>query len=277
MNKAFVVSSASGLGYGDLRLFDNSVGWTTFGPSEIKDPRGVRRRPQDRYLVINEPSAAVWLLGFDGSVIARIEVPSGLDPGGGVFGPDGMYYVGSRSQRSIHKIDLATHSYCGLALSLEGILFPRGCAILDDGRFVVAGGTHPVHGGGRRALLLYNSEGVVEDDAFVDDPLLDPLDVALRGGDLYVTSEFPFGASDAATTLRSYSVQTGVLNGTWPLQDIPKFGSVRKPRGIAFDEDGTLLICAQNCVAAVDIGTSDGVTIVAADDRLAGQSLALIS
>jgi hypothetical protein len=126
-------------------------------------------------------------------------------------------------------------------------------------------------------LLLSSREGTLDDDAFVDDPLLDPLDVALRGSDIYVTSEFPFGASDAATTLRRYSVQTGVLNGAWPLQDIPKFGSIRKPRGIAFDDDGTLLICAQNCVAAVDVGQSDGVTIVAADDRLAGQSLALVT
>src|SRR5579863_1058038 len=198
MHRAFVVSSASGLGYGELRRFDDSVGWTTFGPSEIKDPRGVRRRPQDRYLVINEPSAAVWLLGFDGSAIARIEVPSGLDPGGGVFGSDGMYYVDSRSQSSLHKVDLATRRYCGQALSLEGILFPRGCAILGDGRFVVASGTHPARGGGRRALLLYNREGALEDDSFVVDPQLDPLDVVLRDDDLYVTSEFPFGATDAA-------------------------------------------------------------------------------
>lgn len=271
-----MVSSASGSGYGELRRFDDLVGWTTFGPPEIKDPRGVRRRSQDSYVVINEPSAAVWLLGFDGTAIARIEVPAGLDPGGGVFGPDGMYYVGSRSQRSIHRVDLATRRYCGQALSLEGILFPRGCAILGDGRFVVASGTHPTRGGGRRALLLYDNEGVLEDDAFVSDLLLDPLDVALRGDDLYVTSEFPFGASDAAVTLRRYTMRTGALNGTWSLQDVPSFGSVRKPRGIAFDEDGTLLICAQNCVAAVNVGIADGVTIVAVDESLAGQSLALI-
>lgn len=74
----------------------------------------------------------------------------------------------------------------------------------------------------------------------------------------------------------SIRVRTGALNGTWSLQDIPAFGSVSKPRGIAFDEDGALLICAQNCVAVVDIGTAGSVTIVGADDRLAGQSLALI-
>jgi hypothetical protein len=275
MRTSLVVSSASALGYGTLRSFEESAGWAAFGPPEIKDPRGVRRRTEDPYFVVNEPSAAAWLLRFDGTALARIDLPAGLDPGGGAFGPDGMYYVGSRSQRSIEQIDLAARRYCGRAITLEEILFPRGFAVLDDGGLVVASGTHPLLGGGRRALFLYDRNGRVENDAFVDDPLLDPLDLALHDGYLYVTSEFPFGHDDAVVSLRRYDAKSGAPAGTWSAEDTPTFGRMRKPRGITFTADGTLLICAQNCVLAVDVTKFGSAWLVAEDRRLAGQSLAL--
>ncbi len=159
MRASLVVSSASGIGYGTLRSFEGSVGWAAFGPPRIRDPRGVRRRAEDAYFVVNEPSAGIWLISFDGAALARIDLPAGLDPGGGAFAPDGMYYVGSRSQRSIEQVDLAARRYCGRAVTLDGISFPRGFAVLDDGGFVVASGTHPVLGGGRRGLCLYDRNG----------------------------------------------------------------------------------------------------------------------
>ena len=113
-----------------------------------------------------------------------------------------LYYVGSRSQHVIHKIDLVAERDYGLAVSLAEVAYPRGFAVLGDGRFVVGSGTHPVHGGGRRALLLYDRDGGAQNDDFIVDALLDPLDVAVRHDDLYVTSEFPFGASDAKASLR---------------------------------------------------------------------------
>jgi hypothetical protein len=270
-----VVSSASGIGYGALRAFEESVGWTGFGPSEIADPRGVRRRGEDAYFVVNEPSVGVWLLDFDGAVLAQIGLPAGLNPGGGAFGPDGMYYIGSRSLRSIEQVDLAARRYCGRALTLDGISFPRGFAVLDDGSFVVASGTHPVLGGGRRAVFRYDRKGKRESDAFVDDPLLDPLDLAVRDAYMYVTSEAPLGADDAIVSLRRYDARNGTPAGAWSSEDTPAFGKLRKPRGITFANDGTLLLCAQNCVLGVDVTTFGRAWLVAEDDRLAGQSLAL--
>ena len=278
MNKlgaSLIVSSASDGGYGTLRSFDESIGWTVFGPPEIRDPRGVRRRAEDAYVVVNEPSAAVWLLSFDGAALARIDLPPGLDPGGGAFASDGTYYVGSRSQRSIERVDLTARRYRGPAVALTGISFPRGFAILDDGRFVVASGTHPVLGRGQRGLFLYDRSRKIENDAFVDDPLLDPLDLALCNGYLYVTSEFPFGSNHAAVSLRRYDVRNGAPAGTWSAEDTPAFRRVEKPRGIAATDYGILLICAQNCVLAVDSTTSGKAWLVAEDDHLAGQSLAL--
>ncbi len=276
MRPRLIVSSAAGGGYGALRALDEHGHWASFGPPEIRDPRGVRRLSTDAYVVVNEPFGGVWLLGFDGTAIARIDLPPGLDPGGGAFGADGAYYVGSRARRSIECVDLAARRYRGRAVSLDGIAFPRGFAMLGDGSFVVASGTHPVLGGGRRALLCYSSSGKPATDPLVDDPALDPLDLVLRDEYLYVTSEFPFGSDGAIVSLRRYDARTGAPAGVWSAENTPALAGVRGPRGIAFFEDGTLVLCAQNCVAAIDVCGSGTTQIVAWDDRLAGQSLAAL-
>jgi hypothetical protein len=98
----------------------------------------------------------------------------------------------------------------------------------------------------------------------------------VRHDDLYVTSEFPLGAPDAKASLRRYDIRTGASIGEWSLRGTSAFRSVEKPRGIAFSEDGRLLICAQNCVAVVDTEEADGVQVIVEDERLAGQSLALV-
>lgn len=275
MGTSFVVSSAACGGYGQLRAFEELIGWTPFGPAEARDPRGVRRRDDDPFFVVNDPSAGVWLLALDGTPFARIELPAGLDPGGGAFGTGDTYYLGSRSQRSIYQVDLGTQRYVGRALALGGIAFPRGFAPLSDGGFIVASGTHPVSGEGRRALFCYDASGKLDRDVFVDDPLLDPLDLALHNGYVYVTSEFPFGKDDAVVSLRRYDARNGARAGTWSAENTPAFAGVRKPRGIAFADDDVPLICAQNCVLAVDITTFGTARVVAEDNDLAGQSLAL--
>jgi hypothetical protein len=270
-----VVSSAAGLGYGTLRAFEESVGWTSFGPAEIKDPRGVRRRGDDAFFVVNDPFSGIWMLELDGKPLGRIDLPAGLDPGGGAFGANGMYYVGSRAQRSIERVDLAGRQYRGRALTLDGIAFPRGFAVLSDGSFIVASGTDPTRGDGQRGLFRYDRGGTLDPDIFVDDPLLDPLDLGLRNNQVYVTSEYPFGKGDAVASLRRYDVRSGAITGIWCAENTPAFAGVRKPRGITFADDETLFMCAQNCVLAVDVTTFGRARIVAQDDRLAGQSLAL--
>ena len=51
-------------------------------------------------------------------------------------------------------------------------------------------------GEGRRALFCYDANGELNPNVFVDDPLLDPLDLALHNGYVYVTSEFPGSCSN---------------------------------------------------------------------------------
>jgi hypothetical protein len=275
MLTSFVVSSAAAGGHGTLRAFEETGGWTPFGPEAIRDPRGVRRRGNDPFFVINEPSFGVWLLALDGKPIAQIELPPGLDPGGGAFGAGDVYYVGSRSQQAIYQVDLSERRYVGRALALDDSGFPRGFATLPGGGFIVASGTYPARGGGRRALFRYDADGKRERDVFVDDPLLDPLDLALRNGYVYVASEFPFGNDDAVASLRRYDAKTGASAGTWSAENTPAFAAVRKPRGIAFADDATLTLCAQNCVLAVDVTTFGTAEVLAEDDDLAGQSIAL--
>ena len=269
-----MVSSATGVGHGTLRALEERGSWRDFGPADIRDPRGVRRRADDQRIVVNEPFG-IRLLNLAGSSLTRIALPSGLEPGGGAFAPNGAYYFGSRTHRSLERVDLTTQQYCGTAVALDEIAFPRGFAILGDGTFVVASGTHPISGSGRRALLRYRANGELEDDAFVEDPALDPLDVGLYNEQLYVTSEFPFGAGDATTSLRRYDARTGALTGVWSAENVPAFKELRKPRGIAFSENGALVLCAQNCVLAIDVEKFDTAVVLATDDLLAGQSLAL--
>lgn len=270
---SLVVSSAADDGYGALRAFEASRGWTAFGPGEIRDPRGVRRRRDDRLLCVNAPQG-VWLLELDGTPIARVDLPAGLEPGGGAFGHRDAYFIGSRSKRAIYHVDLRTRQFLGRALALEEIAFPRGFGVLDDGGFIVASGTHPVTREGRRALFRYDTAGRRERDVFVDDPQLDPLDLVIRDGYVYVTSEFPFGNDNAIVSLRRYNARNGADAGVWSAGNTPAFGTIHKPRGIAFADDGTAFICAQNGVLAVDVTRFGAASLVAQDDRLAGQSLA---
>ncbi len=275
MSLSFVVSSAAAIGHGTLRAFEESFGWTRFGPHAIQDPRAVRRRADEAFFVVNEPFGGVWLLELDGTPFARINIPAGLDPGAGAFGNGDTYYVGSRSQHSIERVDLKARRYCGRALALDDVDFLRGFAVLSDGGFIVASGTHPVSGDGRRALFRYDAAGNIDRDVFVQDPLLDPLDLAVRNGYVYVTSEFPFGEDYAFVSLRRYDARTGACAGVWSAENTPAFAALRKPRGIAFAGDGTLFLCAQNCVLTVDVTTFGLARVVAEDNDLAGQSLAL--
>ncbi len=99
--------------------------------------------------------------------------------------------------------------------------------------------------------------------------------VLIHDGYVYVTSECSFGKDDAIVSLRRYGARNGARAGTWSAKKTTAFVGVRKPRGIAFADDDVLLICAQNCVPAVDVMTFGTARVVAEDNDLAGRSLAL--
>lgn len=101
-----VVTSAAGAngdGYGALLAFDDDG--RPLGPftrdARIADPRGLGVSRNDGLLFVNSGTDRVPAIDRDGVVVRDSGPIDGLNPGGGNFGPDGRYYVGLRSARTI--------------------------------------------------------------------------------------------------------------------------------------------------------------------------------
>src|SRR6202047_900503 len=95
-----IVTSASGSngnGYGALLAFD--VGGQPLGrfsnDGRIVDPRGLGVGRGNGLLFVNSGADRILALDATGRVVRDTGPIEGLNPGGGNFGPDGRYYVGS--------------------------------------------------------------------------------------------------------------------------------------------------------------------------------------
>jgi hypothetical protein len=107
---------------------------------------------------------------------------------------------------------------------------------------------------------------------FVTDPQLSPLDLAIApNGNIVVSSERPFGAPDAVTTVREYDAADGHL-----VRVFSPGGSVEfhKPRGLRFGPDGYLYCVAQDEVVAFDFASGECLAAIVRMPRLNGQALA---
>src|ERR1700732_3134323 len=96
-------AGANGNGYGTLLAFDpNGRPLGAFsGDSRIADPRGLAVDRDEGLLFPNSCTDRVLALDPNGRVVRDSGPIGGLNPGGGNFGPDGRYYVGARSARTI--------------------------------------------------------------------------------------------------------------------------------------------------------------------------------
>jgi hypothetical protein len=106
----------------------------------------------------------------------------------------------------------------------------------------------------------------------VSDPDFSPLDLAIApNGNVVVSSEHPFGAADAVTSVREYDNTDGHLVRVF---SPTKLVELRKPRGLRFGPDGHLYCVAQDEVVAFDFtkGACLGTTVQF--QRLNGQALA---
>jgi hypothetical protein len=82
----------------------------------------------------------------------------------------------------------------------------------------------------------------------VHDLELSPLDLAIApNGTVVVSSEHPFGAADAVTTMREYDRSDGPLVRVLAPDPSTKF---EKARGLRFGRDGKLYCVAQNEIVA---------------------------
>src|ERR1700744_2667479 len=79
---------------------------------------------------------------------------------------------------------------------------PRGFAFGNDGTLFLASGIGP-GGEGDNTILAFDSERRILSSWKVVDTELSPLDLAVApNGNVVVSSEHPFGAPDATTTIR---------------------------------------------------------------------------
>src|ERR1700749_779634 len=103
---ALLVTSASGAngnGFGALLAFDldGSLRGPFIDDDRITDPRGLAVDPKENLLFLNSGADRVLAISSEGLIVRDTGRIEGLNPGGGIFGPDGRYFVGARSARTI--------------------------------------------------------------------------------------------------------------------------------------------------------------------------------
>jgi hypothetical protein len=177
-----------------------------------------------------------------------------LDPGGGVFGPDGRYYVGSRRLRTIMAMPARLDGPAKPYLPRDVVPFPRGFAFAPDGRIFLASGMSTA-GIGEDTIKVFDADGHLLAPRLVEDSQLSPLDLAIApNGNIVVTCEWPFGRSDAISSDREYDSTSGRL-----VRIFRPDGSIlfRNPRGLRFGPDGDLYCVARDEVVSFDFEAGD--------------------
>jgi DNA-binding beta-propeller fold protein YncE len=236
--------------------------------ARIVDPRGLG--VDGSLLFLNSGSNRVLALDGEGRVVRETGAIPGLTPGGGNFGPDGRYYVGLRAARTIMAFAPNLDEPGEAVLRAAVVPYPRGFAFGQDGTLFLASGIGP-GGEGDNAILAFGPEGTINSSWKVQDPDLSPLDLTIApNGNVIVSSERPFGAPDARTTIREYDRTDGHLVRVFAPDRGTEF---RKPRGLRFGPDGKLYCVAQDEVVAFDFATGKSLGPVVRLPRLNGQAV----
>jgi hypothetical protein len=270
-----LVTSAAGHngnGLGTLLAFDFSG--RPLGPfsddSRIADPRGLAVNRDEGLLFLNSGTDRVLAIDQAGRVVRDTSPIAGLNAGGGNFGPDGRYYVGLRSARTIMAFSVELDAPGEYILPAGIVPFPRGFAFGSDGRLFLASGIGP-NGEGNNAIVVFPRNGSTNATRLVADPELSPLDLAIApNGNIVVSSEHPFGTSDALTTIREYDAVDGHLVRVFAPNGLAEF---HKPRGLRFSPDGHLCCVAQDEVVVFDFASGECLGTLVRLPRLNGQAL----
>jgi hypothetical protein len=276
---ALLVSSAAGAngaGFGKLLAFtDDGKPIGVFGDDpRIVDPRGLGFDRVDRALFVNSGSNRILALDRNGQVVRASKAIDRLNLGGGNFGPDGRYYVGLRNERTIMAFARQLNGAGEYVLPPQVVPFPRGFAFGHDGRLFLASGIGP-GGEGDNTILAFGSDRRMLPSWKVRDPELSPLDLAIApNGNIVVSSEHPFGAANAATTIREYDRADGHLVRILVPNDRVQF---QKPRGLRFGPYDRLYCVAQDEVVAFDFQTGDCLGPIVMLRGLNGQALIFFS
>jgi hypothetical protein len=275
-------SGANGNGYGSLLAFDwDGKPLGVFSEDRrIVDPRGLAVERKQQLLFLNS-NDRVLALDAAGKVVRDTGVIEGLNPGGRTFGPDNLYYIGLQSARTILALPVSLGDAGEQALPAGIVPFPRGFGFNADGRLFLASGIGPDGEGDDSILAFAAADRARAARLVAHDPDLSPLDLIVApngnvpggnvpGGNVIVSSERPFGMSNAITTVREYDPGSGRLVRVFSADGLAEF---RKPRGLRFGPDGNLYCVAQDEVVAFDFVNGKCLGAVARFPRLHGQAL----
>jgi DNA-binding beta-propeller fold protein YncE len=265
-------AGANGDGYGALLAFDSDgkpLGAFS-DDNRIVDPRGLAVDRSEALLFLNSGADRVLALNSDGTVVRDTGRIKGLNPGGGIFGPDNRYYLGSRSNRTVMAFAPLLDSAGEYFLPAAIVPFPRGFGFGHDERFFLSSGIGP-NGVGDNAIVVFDPAEPMRPMPLVNDPELSPLDLTIApNGNIVVSSEHPFGAPNAATTVREYDPRSGDLVRVFLPGSSAEF---RRPRGLRFGPDDHLYCVAQDEVVSFDTRSGKCLGTVVRFRRLHGQAL----
>jgi DNA-binding beta-propeller fold protein YncE len=268
-------SGANGDGYGTVLCF--SAGGELAGPfsddPRITDPRGLSLSPAGDLIYVTSGDDRVLALGKNGKVTLDSGRKEGLDGGGGTFAPDGRFCVTLRRRGTILALPPRLDTE-GEPLMPDGTVpFPRGFGFGDGGQLYLSSGIGP-SGEGDNTITEFGPDGRLRNPRLVSDPELSPLDLAIApGGNLVVSSEWPFGSPGAVATIREYDPSTGRLVRVLAPDPAVKF---TRPRGLRFGPGGQLYCVGQDHVVAFDFPAGRFLAVIAELRKLNGQAVLLL-
>jgi DNA-binding beta-propeller fold protein YncE len=272
-----VVTSASGAngdGYGALLCFsaDGQLAGPFSEDRRIIDPRGLSLSSAG-LVYVTSGDDRVLALDHNGTVVLDSGRTEGLDPGGGTFAPDGRYCVTLRRRGTILALPPGLGTEGEPLLPDGAVPFPRGFGFGAGGELYLASGIGP-SGEGNNTITVFGHRRRLLTPRLVTDPELSPLDLAIApGGNLVVSSEWPFGSPGAKATIREYDPSTGQLVRVLAPEPTVEF---TRPRGLRFGPGGRLYCVGRDHAVAFDFQTGKFLGVIAELRRLNGQALLLL-
>ena len=268
-------SGANGDGYGTLLGFtaDGHLAGPLSDDRRITDPRGLSLSPAGDLVYVTSGDDRVVALDQNGTVILDSGRADGLDPGGGTFAPDGRYCVTLRRRGTILALPPGLDAPGEPLLPDHVVPFPRGFGFGSGGELYLSSGIGP-SGEGDNTITVFDDRRELLTPQLVTDPELSPLDLAIApGGNLMVSSEWPFGSPDAQATVREYDPSTGQLVRVLTPEPAVHF---TKPRGLRFGPGGQLYCVGRDSVVAFDFPSGKFLGVAADLSRLNGQAVLLL-